>query len=256
MQGRGMVLEKFRLDGKIALVTGGTKGLGRAIAVALAEAGADIAVASRYPNEETAQDILSLGRRYFHHPVDLTIREQTRNVIGATLKEMGGLDILVNNSGIARKGSAIDFSEENWDATLEINLTAPFLLSQAAARVMLKKGKGKIINIASVLSFRGGNNPGYPASKHGIVGLTRTLANNWADKGINVNAIAPGWFATEMNADIRREPVRRESISLRIPAGRWGALPDIAGAVVFLASSASDFVHGETLMVDGGWMIR
>jgi 2-deoxy-D-gluconate 3-dehydrogenase len=249
-----MILEEFHLDGKIALVTGGTKGLGRAIAIALAEAGAHIAVVSRYPNNETERDILALGRRYFHYPADLSVREQTRKVMPAIVEKMGDINILVNSSGTVRRGPAIDYSEEDWDATLEVDLTAPFLLSQAACRVMLRKGKGKIINMASVLSFQGGSNVAYAVSKHGVVGLTRALANNWANKGINVNALAPGWFATELNAALRNDSVRYESITRRIPAGRWGALKDIAGAAVFLASSASDFVHGEILTVDGGWM--
>ncbi len=249
-----MILEEFRLDREIALVTGGTRGLGRAIATALAEAGADIAVVSRYPVHETEKDIVALGRRYFHYPADLTIREQTRKVIPAVVEAMGDIHILVNNSGIVRSAPAIDYSEVDWDATLEIDLTAPFLLSQAACRIMARKGKGKIINIASVLSFRGASNAAYAASKHGVVGLTKSLAYNWAGKGINVNAVAPGWFATEFNAALRKEVSRYESITQRIPAGRWGAPKDIAGAAVFLASSASDFVNGEILVVDGGWL--
>lgn len=249
-----MVLDEFGLGGKVALVTGGSKGLGRAIATALAEAGADIAVASRSPNPEVEREILALGRRYFHYSADLSVREQTRKVIPAVFEKMGALDILVNNSGTVRRAAALDYAEEDWDATLEVDLTAPFLLCQAACRIMLKKGKGKIINIASVLSFQGGSNVAYAVSKHGIVGLTRTLANSWASKGINVNAIAPGWFATAMNAAVRNDADRFEFISRRIPAGRWGDLKDIAGVALFLASSASDFVHGETVMVDGGWM--
>jgi 2-deoxy-D-gluconate 3-dehydrogenase len=249
-----MIIEEFKLDGKIALVTGGTKGLGRAIATALAEAGADIAVVSRVSIDETERDILALGRRYFHYPADLTNREQTRKVIPAVVEGMGDIHILVNNSGIVRSAPAIDYSEEDWDATLEIDLTTPFLLSQAACRIMSKKGKGKIINIASVLSFQGGSNVAYAASKHGVVGLTKALAYNWAGRGINVNAIAPGWFATEFNAALRKDTLRYESITKRTPAGRWGAPRNIAGAAVFLASSASDFVNGEILVVDGGWL--
>jgi len=249
-----MILEEFRLHGKIALVTGGTKGLGRGIAIALAEAGADIAVVSRYPNNETERDILALGRRYFHYPADLTVREQTRKVIPAVVEGLGDIDILVNNSGIVRSAPALDYSEEDWDATLEIDLTAPFFLSQAACRIMIKRGKGKIINIASVLSFQGGSNVAYAVSKHGVVGLTRALANTWASKGVNVNAIAPGWFVTDLNASLRKDTIRYESMTKRIPAGRWGASREIAGAAVYLASPASDFVHGEILIVDGGWM--
>jgi 2-deoxy-D-gluconate 3-dehydrogenase len=250
-----MILEEFRLDRKIALVTGGTKGLGSAIAIALAEAGADVAVVSRFPNNEAERNILAVGRKYFHYSADLTVREQTRKVIPTIVEEMGDINILVNNSGIIRRAAAIDYLEEDWDATLEIDLTASFLLSQAAGKIMMKKGGGKIINVASVLSFQGGVNVvAYTASKHGVVGLTKALANDWAGKGINVNALAPGWFATDLTDDIRKDRERFESITRRIPAGRWGALKDIAGAAVFLASPASDFLHGEILTVDGGWM--
>jgi 2-deoxy-D-gluconate 3-dehydrogenase len=249
-----LILDKFRLDGKIALVTGGTKGLGRAIATALAEAGSDIAVVSRYQSDETEKDIFSIGRKYFHYPADLTVREEVRKVVPAIFKEMGDLDILVNNSGIVRRSPAVDYPEKDWDAMLEIDLTAPFLLSQAAARIMLKKGRGKIINIASILSFQGGNNVAYAACKHGVVGLTRALSNSWASKGINVNGLAPGWFSTDFNAAVRKDADRFESITKRIPAGRWGTPQDICGAAVFLASAASDFVHGEILVVDGGWV--
>lgn len=250
-----MILEEFRLDGKIALVTGGTKGLGSAIVMALAEAGADVAVVSRNPNNAIERSILAVGRKYFHYSADLTVREQTRQVIPNVVKETGDINILVNNSGIIRRAAAIDYLEEDWNATLEIDLTAPFLLSQAAGRIMLKKGGGKIINIASVLSFQGGINVvAYTVSKHGVVGLTKALANDWAGKGINVNALAPGWFATDLTDAIRMDRERFESITRRIPAGRWGTLKDIAGAAVFLASPASDFLHGEILTVDGGWM--
>jgi 2-deoxy-D-gluconate 3-dehydrogenase len=249
-----MIIDEFRLGGKIAIVTGGTKGLGRAIATALAEAGADIAVVSRSPNHETERDILALGRRYFHYAADLTIREETRKVIPAVAEEMGDVHILVNNSGIVRSGPALDYTEEDWDATLEVNLTAAFLLSQAACRIMIKRGKGKIINMASVLSFQGASNAAYAVSKHGVVGLTRALSNTWAGKGVNVNAIAPGWFITDMNASLRKDMIRYESMTKRIPAGRWGASREITGAAVYLASPASDFVHGGVLIVDGGWM--
>lgn len=249
------ILERFRLDGKIALVTGGGKGLGKAIAIALASAGADIAVVSRHPNPETENEILTLGRKYFHLTADLSYREQTRTVIPAVVEKMGDVNILVNNSGIIRRAPVIDYSEEDWDATLEIDLTAAFLLSQAAGRIMLRKGGGKIINIASVLSFQGGINVvAYAAAKHGVTGLTKALANDWASKGINVNAIAPGWFVTELTDAIQKDPERSQSITGRTPAGRWGNLADIAGTAVFLGSSASDFIHGVTIPVDGGWM--
>ncbi len=250
-----MILDRFRIDGKIAVVTGGTKGIGKAIALALAEAGADIAVVSRKEDQDIESAILSLGRRYLHHSADLTQRKETRKVITAVMEGMGDVDILVNNAGIIRRSPAEDYSERDWDTTLEIDLVAPYILSQAAGRIMLKKGRGKIINIASVLTFQGGVNvAAYAASKHGVSGLTKSLANEWAGKGINVNALAPGFFATELTEALQKNRERSRSITDRTPAGRWGKVEDIAGAAVFLASSASDFVHGVTIPVDGGWM--
>jgi 2-deoxy-D-gluconate 3-dehydrogenase len=250
-----MVLDKFRLDGKIAVVTGGTKGIGKAIAVALAEAGADIAAVSRTPNPDIEKSILSLGRRYRHHSADLTDREQTRKVIPTLAEQMGDPDILINNAGIIRRSPAAQHSAEDWDDTLESDLTAAFMLSQAAGRIMLEKKAGKIINIASVLSFQGGVNvAAYVAAKHGVVGLTKALANDWAGGGINVNALAPSFFITGLTEAIQKDPDRSKSITARTPAGRWGRPDDIAGAAVFLASSASDFIHGVVLPVDGGWM--
>ena len=250
-----MILDRFRIDGKIAVVTGGTKGIGKAIALALAEAGADIAVVSRKEDQDIESALLSLGRRYLHHSADLTQRKETRKVITAVMEGMGDVDILVNNAGIIRRSPAEDYSERDWDTTLEIDLAAPYILSQAAGRIMLKKGRGKIINIASVLTFQGGVNvAAYAASKHGVSGLTKSLANEWAGKGINVNALAPGFFATELTEALQKNRERSRSITDRTPAGRWGKVEDIAGAAVFLASSASDFVHGVTIPVDGGWM--
>jgi 2-deoxy-D-gluconate 3-dehydrogenase len=250
-----VILDKFRLDGQVAVVTGGTKGIGQAIAQALAEAGAHIAVISRRPHAEIAETILGLGRHFMHHAADLTQREQTRGVIPAVAAKMGDIDILVNNAGIIRRSPAVDYTEADWDATLEIDLTAAFLLSQAAGRMMLKKGHGKIINLASILSFQGGLNvTAYAAAKHGMAGLNRALANDWAGRGVNVNGIAPGFFTTEMTEALQKDPERFRSITARTPAGRWGDPTDIAGAVVFLASSASDFLHGVMLPVDGGWM--
>jgi 2-deoxy-D-gluconate 3-dehydrogenase len=250
-----MILDKFRLNGKIAVVTGGTKGIGKVITFALAEAGADIVVVSRSPHPDIEKVMLDLGRRYIHHSADFTKREQTKNVIPAAVQKMGGLDILVNNAGIIRRSPAAEHTEEDWDDTIESDLTASFILSQAAGRVMLKKGMGKIINIASVLAFQGGLNvTAYASAKHGVVGLTKALANDWASKGINVNAIAPSFFVTSLTEAIRKDPERSKSITARTPAGRWGTSQDIAGAAVFFASSASDFIHGVVLPVDGGWM--
>jgi 2-deoxy-D-gluconate 3-dehydrogenase len=250
-----VILDKFRLDGQVAVITGGTKGIGRSIALGLAEAGADIAVISRRPHAEIAETILGLGRGYMHHAADLTQREQTRSVIPTVTAKMGDIDILVNNAGIIRRSPAVDYSEADWDATLEIDLTAAFLLSQAAGSIMLRKGRGKIINVASILAFQGGLNvTAYAAAKHGMAGLTRSLANDWAGKGVNVNGIAPGFFTTEMTDSLQKDAERFRSITARTPAGRWGDPADIAGAAVFLASSASDFLHGVVLPVDGGWM--
>jgi 2-deoxy-D-gluconate 3-dehydrogenase len=250
-----MILDQFRLDNRTAVITGGSKGLGRAIAVALAQVGADIAVVSRGENPELKETIEGLGRRYFHHPADLTRREQTRGVIPTVVNALGDVDILVNNAGIIRRSAAKDYLESDWDATLEIDLTAAFLLSQAAGRIMLEKKRGKIINIASIISFQGGLNvTAYAAAKHGIAGLTKALSNDWAAHGVNVNAIAPGFFATELTQALQNDPVRSESIKGRTPANRWGSPEDLAGAAVFLAAPASDFVHGVILPVDGGWM--
>ena len=250
-----MILDKFRLDGRIAVVTGGTKGIGKAIALAFAESGADIAVVSRGPNPDIEKSILDLGRRYMHHAADLTKREQTRRVIPAIVEKIGDLDILVNNAGIIRRSPAAEYSEGDWDETMEIDLTATFILSQSAGRIMLKKGKGKIINIASVLAFQGGINvTAYTSAKQGVAGLTKAFANDWASKGINVNALAPSFYVTELTEAIQKDSERSKSITARTPAGRWGMPEDIAGAAVFLASQASDFIHGVVLPVDGGWL--
>jgi 2-deoxy-D-gluconate 3-dehydrogenase len=250
-----MILDRFRLDGKIAVVTGGTKGIGKAMTLALAEAGADIAAVSRKPDADLEKAILALGRQYQHHSADLTKREETRKVMPAVVEKMGAVDILINNAGIIRRSPAIEHSEDDWDATLEIDLTATFILSQAAGQIMLKKRRGKIINVASVLAFQGGLNvAGYVSAKHGVAGLTKALANDWASKGINVNALAPSFFITELTKAIQEDPDRSKSITARTPAGRWGIAEDMAGAAVFLASPASDFINGVILPVDGGWM--
>lgn len=252
-----MILDKFRIDGKVAVVTGGTKGIGKAIAIALAEAGADIAVVSRTPSEEVERAVLGLGRRYTHHGADLIKRQETKAVIPAVLEKMGDVDILVNSSGICPRSPAKDFPESDWDATLEIDLSASFILGQAAGRIMLEKGSGKIVNIASVLTFQGGINiPAYAASKHGVAGLTKALANEWAGKGVNVNAIAPGYIATEFIGALMKDSVRSKALLERTPAGRYGEPEEIAAATLYLVSPASDYVHGSVLTVDGGWMGR
>ena len=250
-----MIIDKFRIDDQVAVITGGTKGIGRAISVALAEAGADIAVISRNASPALQEAVTALGRRFYHHSADLAIRSQAREVIPSVLKDLGDVNILVNNAGIIRRAPAKDYSERDWDATLEIDLTAAFVLSQAAGRIMLQKGKGKIINIASIMAFQGGLNvTAYVAAKHGIAGLTKALANDWASKGVNVNAIAPGFFETELTEALKNDAERSISITDRTPTGRWGKPEEIAGATLFLASSASDFIHGVILPVDGGWM--
>ena len=253
------VLNAFQLHGKVALVTGAGRGLGQAMAVGLAEAGADIAGLDVIPIEETQAKIEALGRRFL--PVSCNLRDAAVQEMGETVgqvaKELGGLDILVNNAGVIRRTPALEFGEADWDDVLQINLRALFFLSQAAARVMVASGGGKIISIASMLSFQGGILvPSYTAAKSGVAGLTRALANEWAAKGINVNAIAPGYMATDNTAPIRADPVRSKSILDRIPAERWGEPEDLKGVVVFLASSASDYVHGSIVPVDGGWLTR
>lgn len=254
------VLDTFRLDGRVALVTGASRGLGQAMAVGLAEAGADIAGLDRVPDcAETCTLVEALGRRYLNIECDL--REATVEELGAhvarVVDALGRLDILVNNAGIIRRCPAIDFSEQDWDDVLYINLRALFFLSQAAARVMRRQGGGKIINVASMLSFQGGILvPSYTAAKSGVAGLTRALANEWAALGINVNAIAPGYMATDNTAPIRADRARSESILARIPAGRWGEPEDLKGIAVFLASPASDYLHGAIVPVDGAWLAR
>jgi 2-deoxy-D-gluconate 3-dehydrogenase len=250
-----MILDKFKLDGKKAVVTGGTKGLGKAIALALAQAGADIALVSRGDNPELRDEIKALGRLSWHHVADLSDRAQTRKIIPSLAEQMGGLDVLVNCAGIITRMPNEEFPESAWDANLEVNLHAAMLMNQAAAKLMIEKGHGKIINVASILSFQGGLNvPAYAASKHALVGLTRSCCNAWADKGVNVNAIAPGFFATNFTQALQDDPERSAALMGRVPAKRWGNAEDIGGAAVYLASAASDFVHGATLTVDGGWL--
>jgi 2-dehydro-3-deoxy-D-gluconate 5-dehydrogenase len=254
-----MILDSFKLDGKVALVTGAGQGLGQAMALGLAEAGADIASLDRLGCAGTCESVRAMGRRYFESVVDLREAnvEQLNAVVTRIVNELGHIDILVNNAGIIRRVPAIDFSEADWDDVLQVNLKAAFFLSQAVARSMLAQGGGKIINIASMLSFQGGVIvPSYTAAKSGLAGITRALANEWARHNINVNAIAPGYMATENTSALRADPVRSASIMERIPAGRWGTPEDLKGIVVFLASSASDYLNGAVIPVDGGWLAR
>ena len=247
----------FDLTGKVALVTGANTGIGQAIAIALAEAGADVALAGRTPADETAERIGELGRKSAIIDADFSTAKHVGAVVDRSREALGGLDILVNNAGIIRRADALDFTEEDWDSVMDTNLKSLFFLSQAAARHMVRQGSGKIINIASLLSFQGGIRvPSYTASKSGVAGLTRLLANEWAAKGINVNAIAPGYIATNNTAALQADEARNRQILERIPAGRWGEASDLGGAAVFLASAASDYVNGHILTVDGGWMGR
>ena len=250
-------MSPFDLSGRVAVVTGANTGIGQGIAVALAKAGADIALVGRTPARETADRVRSAGRRAAIIGADLSTIAPVQDVVERTVAELGGLDILVNNAGIIRRADALDFSEEDWDAVVGTNLKSVFFLSQSAAKHMAAKSGGKIINIASLLSFQGGIRvASYTASKSGVAGLTKLLANEWAAKGINVNAIAPGYIATNNTAALQADEVRNCQILERIPAGRWGEASDLGGAAVFLASSASDYVHGHVLAVDGGWLAR
>jgi 2-deoxy-D-gluconate 3-dehydrogenase len=254
-----MTLDTFDLKGRVALVTGAAQGLGQAMALALAQAGADIAGLDRVGCQDTCDAVQALGRRYLPFVCDLLEAgvAELNAVVEQTVAELGALDILVNNAGIIRRRPALEYTEADWDDTLRIDLRAVFFLSQAAARVMMSSGHGKIIHVASLLSFQGGILvPAYAAAKSGVAGLTRALANEWAASGINVNAVAPGYMATENTAALRADPARSKAILARIPAGRWGEPADLMGAVVFLASSASDYIHGAILPVDGGWMAR
>jgi 2-dehydro-3-deoxy-D-gluconate 5-dehydrogenase len=254
-----MSLEAFQLNGKNALVTGSHRGLGAAIAVALAKAGANVGCHGRDPKPGSACDeIRAAGRNTFYYSGDLTDAKVSAALIEKTIAEFGSIDILVNNAGVIRRAPASEYPTEFWDELIAVNLTAVFRLSQLAARHMLQKGAGgKILNIASLLSFQGGILvPAYAAAKGGVAQLTKALANEWAPRGINVNAIAPGYMATDNTIALRNDPVRSRQLLDRIPSGRWGEPQDISGAAVFLCSSASDYVHGHVLAVDGGWLAR
>ncbi len=251
-------LDLFDLTGKIAAVTGAGTGLGKAMSLALAGAGADLLlVGHKSPLEETAAAVREKGRRVETILVDLAEPEAARRVVEKALEALGGLDILVNNAGIIRRAPAEQYSLEDWNQVIQVNATSVFLLCREAGKVFLERGGGKIVNIASLLSFQGGITvPAYAASKGAVAQLTKALANEWASRGICVNAIAPGYMETENTRALRENPTRNRQILERIPAGRWGKPEDLAGAVVFLASRASDYVNGAVLNVDGGWLAR
>ena len=250
-------MNSFDLSGRVAVVTGANTGIGQAIAIALAQAGADVALVGRTPAEDTAQAIRDLGRRALIVSADLSSIEPVQRIVDETVVGLGGLDILVNNAGIIRRADAVDFTEADWDAVVDTNLKSVFFLCQASGRHMIAKGKGRIINIASMLTFQGGIRvPSYTASKSGIGGLTKLLANEWAKHGLSVNAIAPGYIATNNTAALQADEARNAAILDRIPAGRWGDAADLGGAAVFLASDAAAYVQGHILAVDGGWLAR
>jgi 2-deoxy-D-gluconate 3-dehydrogenase len=255
-----MTLDVFSLDGKVALVTGASRGLGAGMAAALASAGAAVALHSNErPAAETADRICKeSGRRTALFTADLADRAAADKLVADTLAAFGQIDILVNNAGIIRRRPAVQHADDEWDAVIEVNLSNAFRMCRAMGKHLIDTNRpGKIINVASLLSFQGGITvPGYAASKGGIVQLTKALANEWASHGINVNAIAPGYMQTDNTKALREDPQRNKQITERIPAGRWGTPEDMAGAAVFLASKASDYVHGHVLVVDGGWMGR
>ncbi len=249
--------KSFDLTNKVAAVTGGTRGIGQAIAIGLAEAGADIALLQRSNDPTTKEQIEKLGVRCEIIPCDLDNLDEVRNAVPRVIETMGTIDILVNNAGIQRRHPAVDFPEEDWDEVLQVNLKAVWLLSQQAGRHMIEKRNGKIINIASLVSFQGGLFvPAYASAKGAVAQLTKALANEWSALGVNVNAIVPGYIATEMNTALMNDTTRSRQILERIPAGRWGTPEDFKGPALFLASDASNYVHGHLLAVDGGWLGR
>lgn len=253
-----MILDAFNLSGKVAIVTGCDTGLGQGMTLGLAQAGCDIVGVNRKIPEETAAKVIALGRRFMAIQADLSKQDALDDIVSKTVAEMGRVDILVNNAGTIRREDALTFSEKDWDDVINLNLKSVFFLSQAVARQFIAQGGGgKIINIASMLSFQGGIRvPSYTASKSGVLGITRLLANEWATHNINVNAIAPGYMATNNTQQLRDDEQRSKEILDRIPAARWGTPEDLQGPVVFLASAASDYISGYTLAVDGGWLAR
>jgi 2-deoxy-D-gluconate 3-dehydrogenase len=253
------ILDQFKLDGKIALVTGAKRGIGKAIALGLAEAGADIigVSATLHPGSEVEQEVRALGRTFHSYACDFSDRAALHAFIALVKADFPRIDILFNNAGTILRQPAAEHSDEDWDKVIETNLSAQFVLSREIGREMIARGAGKIIFTASLLTFQGGITvPGYAASKGGIGQLTKALANEWAGRGVNVNAIAPGYIDTDNTEALRNDPARSQTILGRIPAGRWGSPEDFKGAAVYLASEASAYVHGTILLVDGGWMGR
>jgi 2-dehydro-3-deoxy-D-gluconate 5-dehydrogenase len=247
----------FNLTGKTAVITGGTRGLGKGMALGLAAVGADIAIIARNENKETVKEIENLGRRCKVFQYNLADYENYEELVYSIKAEFGKIDILLNNAGVQRRHPSVEFPKEDWNFVMDVNANAVFFLCQAVGKDMLEQGYGKIINIASLLSFQGGLTvPAYAASKGAVMQFTKSLSNEWAGKGLNVNCIAPGYMATEMNTGLIEDETRNRQILERIPAGRWGNPEDMAGAAVFLASSASDYINGATIVVDGGWMGR
>jgi len=253
-----MTPDAFRLDGLTALVTGAATGIGAAIARSLAQAGADVAChGNQRSPDSVSQSVRALGRRALSLTGDLSDKSTPERLVGEVVNGLGKLDVLINNAGTIRRAPAHEFSPDDWDHVIEVNLSSVFRLCRAAAAGMLERKQGKIVNIASLLSFQGGITvPAYAASKGGVAQLTKALANEWASKGVNVNAIAPGYIRTENTRALRENPTRNRQILERIPAERWGEPEDIAGAAVFLCSRAAGYVHGHVLTVDGGWMGR
>lgn len=253
-----MILDLFKLTGRTALVTGGARGLGQAMALGLAQAGADVAVVSRSGSDaEVAELVQSSGRRYLGITADLSDPAQRTGIVNQVESAWGHLDILVNNAGNSARHPPEVFPMSDWENLLQLHLTAAFDLSQQAAQGMLRRGRGKIINIGSVMSFEGGwHIPAYAAAKHGVAGLTKSLATAWSSRGINVNCIAPGYFETDMAHKLKNDPVRGPQIMDRIPCGRWGMPDELAGLAVFLASDASSYMHGSIVEIDGGWLAR
>ena len=250
-----MLLDRFNLDGRVAIITGSRRGLGQGMAIGLAEAGADIVSFDRNDPVKTRSEVEALGRRHLWKPVDLLTAtpEELENLIGEVVAEWGQIDILVNNAGICPRKDLLEYPVEFWNDTIQVNLNAPWFLAQAAARQMVEQGRGKIINVASLLSHQGGLIvPGYTASKHGVAGFTKAMANELAPKGVNVNSITPGYMHTDLTDPLVDNP--EFGIEARIPMGRWGTPEDLQGACVLLASDAGDYIHGTDIAVDGGWL--